>query len=706
MSQAREPSLKSSNASIRIGIDIGGTFTDLTLIDDATGELVINKTLTTPEDPSLAVEQVTRGGLDAAGLAAGGVSTVIHGTTLVANAIIERKGDRTALLTTKGFRDALEIGREQRYDMYDLYLENPRPLVPRYLRLELDERILSDGSVLIPLRSEQVEQIAAELVENEVTAVAVSLLHSYKNNAHEREVADVLARLAPDVRVSLSSDVAAELKEFQRTSTTVCNVYVQNLVDRYLGEIERRLESIGLEAALLVMLSSGGVATAETGKRYPVRILESGPAGGALAASSLGQLAGHDDLLSFDMGGTTAKLCVVEDGRPLTTPEFEVDRAYRFKKGSGLPVRVPVIDMVEIGAGGGSIARVDQLGLLRVGPESAGADPGPACYGRGGSEPTVTDADVVLGYVAPASFLGGRMQLDLEAARSAIREHVAEPLGLEVVEAAWGIHKIVNESMASAARVHLTERGKDQRSFPIFAFGGAGPVHAYGVGALLGSPSVIVPLGAGVGSTLGFLAAPLVFDFVRTSLERLDETDWTATNGLLDEMSREGVALLERSGVSREHISIERRADLRYVGQGHEVSIRLPDGPLGAGALVEIVHAFESAYAELFGRAAPELAIEALNWRVALSGPRPSLASRKLGRARPGSRAAPEGERAVYFDELGRYEETPVFDRYALRAGAEIAGPAIVEERESTVVVGPGARIKVDGRGNLVCTYG
>ncbi len=703
MSDTREtPSAR----CVRVGIDIGGTFTDLTLINDSTGELVIDKSLTTPEDPSVAVEQVARGALEAAGLAGGMVHTVIHGTTLVANAIIERKGDRTALITTKGFRDALEIGREHRYDMYDLFLENPRPLVPRYLRLEVDERILSDGSVLTPLRTEEVEAIAAELVESDVRAVAVSLLHAYKNDEHERAVAAVLARLAPDVRVSLSSDVAAELKEFQRTSTTVCNAYVQNVVDRYLGELEQRLESIGIEAALLVMLSSGGVATAEVGKRYPIRILESGPAGGALAAASLGELAGHDDLLSFDMGGTTAKLCVVEGGRPLTTPEFEVDRAYRFKRGSGLPVRIPVIDMVEIGAGGGSIARIDRLGLLRVGPDSSGADPGPACYGRGGTEPTVTDADVVLGYVDPASFLGGRMQLDIEAARSAIRERIAEPLGLDVPDAAWGIHKIVNESMAGAARVHLTERGKDQRAFPIFAFGGAGPVHAYGVGALLGSPSVIVPLGAGVGSTLGFLAAPLVFDFVRTSLERLDKTDWAGTNGLLDEMSDEGVAMLERSGVAREDISIERCADLRYVGQGHEVSVPLPDGQLGEQALPEIVYAFERVYAELYGRTAPELAIEALNWRVALSGPRPSLAGRNGAQPGLGSDAALKGHRAVYFDELGRYEHTPVYDRYALRAGAELAGPAIVEERESTAVIGPRASITVDALANLAYTYG
>ena len=706
MNTTSETPPEQPDRSVRVGIDIGGTFTDLTLIDDATGELVINKSLTTPDDPSRAVEEVARGGLEAAGLPGSAVHTVIHGTTLVANAIIERKGDRTALITTKGFRDALEIGREHRYDMYDLFLENPQPLVPRYLRLEVDERILCDGSVLTPLRTEEVEAIADELVENDVRAVAVSLLHAYKNSEHERAVAAVLARLAPDVRVSLSSEVAAELKEFQRTSTTACNVYVQNLVDRYLGELEGRLEAIGIDAALLVMLSSGGVATADTGKRYPVRILESGPAGGALAAASLGQRAGHGDLLSFDMGGTTAKLCVIEGGRPLTTPEFEVDRAYRFKKGSGLPVRIPVIDMVEIGAGGGSIAHTDQLGLLRVGPESAGADPGPACYGRGGIEPTVTDADVILGYVDPSSFLGGRMELDVDAARGAVRERLAEPLGLDVTEAAWGIHKIVNESMASAARVHLAERGKDQRSFPIFAFGGGGPVHAYGVGALLGSPSVIVPRGAGVGSTLGFLAAPLVFDFVRTSLERLDETDWGATNGLLDEMSGEGAAMLERSGVPRERIAIERSADLRYVGQGHEVSVPLPEGQLDEQALAEIVSAFERVYAELYGRAAPELSIEALNWRVALSGPRPSLAAGSGRRPAPDADSALTGEREVYFHELGRYESTRVYDRYALQPGAKLAGPAIVEENESTAVIGPGASITIDELSNLAYSYG
>ncbi|MFQ5426716.1 MAG: hydantoinase/oxoprolinase family protein, partial [Gaiellales bacterium] len=570
-----------ASRGLRLGIDIGGTFTDLTLLDDVSGEIVLNKALTTPDDPSVAVEQVASEALDQANASRERIDRVIHGTTLVANAIIERAGDRTALITTRGFRDALEIAREHRCDMYDLFLEHPRPLIPRYLRLEVDERILADGTVLRPLDTAEVEALAHELAENDVRAVAVSLLHSYRNPEHEREVGRIVRERSPATRVSLSSDISGELKEYQRTSTTACNVYVQDLVERYLSDLEQRLDGLGIQAELLVMLSSGGLATVETGRQFPVRILESGPAGGALAAAALGGRAGYGDLLSFDMGGTTAKLSVVESGRPLTTPEFEVDRAYRFKKGSGLPVRIPVIDMVEIGAGGGSIARVDRLGLLRVGPDSAGADPGPACYGRGGSQPTVTDADVVLGYVDPGSFLGGDMTLDVEAARASIVDRVGKPLGLDVAEAAWGIHKVVNESMASAARVHLTERGKDQRAFPIFAFGGAGPVHAYGVGALLGSPSVVVPIGAGVGSTLGFLTAPLVFDFVRTSLERLDAIDWDHVNAQLDQMAAEGSALLERSGVAPREVSIERAGDMRYVGQGHEGPVRLPGDRLG-----------------------------------------------------------------------------------------------------------------------------
>ncbi|HEY0876726.1 MAG TPA: hydantoinase/oxoprolinase family protein [Vicinamibacterales bacterium] len=691
---------------VRIGVDIGGTFTDLLLVNDATGEIFVGKTLTTPKDPSLAVAEETREALAATGTAAAGVQTVIHGTTLVTNAIIERKGATTALVTTKGFRDTLEIRREHRYEMYDIFIEAPKPLVPRWLRVEIDERVLHDGSVLRPLEIAQVEALARELKRKNVEAVAVSLLHAYANPAHERAIAQVFAEIAPEIETSFSSEVVPEIKEYERTSTTVCNVYVKRLIDRYLSELQRRLAALGLDGELYIMLSSGGIATVETSRRFPVRLLESGPAGGALASAHLGEMAGYPDLLSFDMGGTTAKLCIIEGGRPLTSTQFEVDRVYRFKKGSGLPVKIPVIDMIEIGAGGGSIARIDPLGLLKIGPESAGAEPGPACYGLGGAEPTVTDADLVLGYLDPTFFLGGRMSLDVEAARAAIKRRVADPLGISVSEAAWGIHRIVNENMANAARIHAVDRGKDPRAFPLVAFGGAGPVHAYGVAAILRSPAVISPLGAGVGSTIGFLTAPLAFDFVRSSVEPLATLDWTRVNALLREMEENGLALLAGSGLQPEEIVVTRSADLRYVGQGHEVRVPIPEGPLGPAAIPAIVAAFELVYRDLYGRVAEDIPIEGVNWRVAVRGPRPALNRRQRGGTPAGdARSALKGTRPVYFPEFGGFHQTDVYDRYRLGPGATFHGPAVVEERESTAVVGTSAVVSIDEHLNLVVRY-
>jgi N-methylhydantoinase A len=688
---------------VRIGVDIGGTFTDLLLVNDATGEIFVGKTLTTPEDPSIAVAQETRDALAACRTPASQVGTIVHGTTLVTNAIIERKGETTALITTRGFRDALEIRREHRYEMYDLFIEPPRTLVPRWLRLEVNERILDDGSVVQPLDGAEVERLARELSRKGIRAVAVSLLHSYRNPAHERLIADVFAEVAPEIETSFSSEVVPEIREYERTSTTVCNVYVKHLVDRYLGELQRKLGELEVDAELYIMLSSGGVATVETSRQFPIRLLESGPAGGALASAHLGVTAGYPDLLSFDMGGTTAKLCIIEAGRPLTSPQFEVDRVYRFKKGSGLPVRIPVIEMIEIGAGGGSIAHVDTLGLLKIGPESAGAVPGPACYGRAGTRPTVTDADLVLGYLAPDFFLGGRMRLDVDAARAAIEEHVAEPLGLDVTQAAWGIHRVVNENMANAARIHAVERGKDPRAFPVFAFGGAGPVHAAGVASILRSPAVIAPLGAGVGSTIGFLTAPLAFDFVRSAIEPLDALDWTNVNARYAEMEREGVALLGRSGLRRDEITVTRWADLRYVGQGHDVKVPVPPGLLGPRMVPAILNAFDTVYRQLYGRAADGVPVEAVNWRVVVRGPAPSLDLRKrAGTLTSDAAAAIKGERPVYWPQAGEYLSTPVYDRYRLGPGSVFAGPAIVEERESTLVVGPSATAAIDEYLNLV----
>ena len=685
-----------------MGVDIGGTFTDLILIDDASGELVVGKVLTTPADPSSAVADVLHDALTRANAPAEQVKHVIHGTTLVTNAIIERKGAHTALLTTAGFRDAYEIAREHRYDLYDLFLEMPAPLVPRHLRLEVDERVYADGTIARAPDAHAVARLVAELRDKGIEAIAICFVHSYANPVHEQLVGAIVGEVAPGVRVSLSSEVVPEIREYERTSTTVVNVYVQALVEKYLAELVRRLHDVQIGGELFLMLSSGGISTVETASRFPLRLLESGPAGGALASAFYGQLANVGDLLAFDMGGTTAKLCVIENGQPMTSTEFEVDRKYRFKKGSGLPVKVPVVDLIEIGAGGGSVARVDSLGLLKIGPESAGADPGPACYGRGGLEPTVTDADLLLGYLDPAFFLGGRMQLDLGAAERAVQTKIAEPLGMPATRAAWGIHQLVNEGMAGAARVHAIERGKDPRALPLFAFGGAGPGHGFGVAKILHSPRLIVPFGAGVTSTVGFLTAPLAFDFVRSFVSQLDSVDWGHVNALLADMAAQGDAILARSGVAPEDRRVTRQADVRYAGQGHEIRIDLPDGELSPASLPAITHSFEEVYRALFGRTGPDVPLEGVSWRLLSSGPRPDV---KL-RTAPGAPAADalKGQRRVYFPEWEEPRPVPVYDRYVLVAGTTLQGPAVIEERESTTIVGPGARIDVDETRNLSIT--
>jgi len=493
-----------------------------------------------------------------------------------------------------------------------------------------------------------------------------------------------------------------EIREFERTCTTTANVYVMPLMARYLDDLERKIRDLGIRGNFYMMLSSGGIATPDTVKRVPVRLVESGPAAGALAAARMAREAGEPRMLSFDMGGTTAKACVIDHGEPLVAREFEVARADRFKKGSGLPIRVPVIELIEIGAGGGSTARIDRLGLLKVGPESAGADPGPACYGLGGAEPTVTDADLVLGYLDPAFFLGGRMRLDVAAAKRAIEERVARPLGLSPTEAAWGIHRVVNENMAAAARIHGIERGKDLRAYPLFAFGGAGPVHAWAVGRILKVPRVLVPFGAGAISAWGLLVAPLAFDFVRTASQRLDGADWNQINRLFEEMEAEGRHVLTSAGIPAADITFRRTAEMRYVGQGHEVDVEVPLHALGAASLGELTTRFEAAYRVLYSRTPLGVPIEALNWRLVVMGPRPEI-SMSAADVRTQTRVDPiKTTRPAYFPEAGGYVDTPVYDRYRLVTGERFDGPAIIEERESTTVIGPRARISVDTRLNLL----
>jgi len=688
----------------RIGADIGGTFTDLVMIGDDGATFHSAKVLTTRDRPDDAVVAGTQQMLEEAGCRSGEVSQLVHGTTLFTNALIERKGARTALVTTRGFRDVIEIAREHRFDMYDLAMQRPAPLAPRPLRFEVDERILADGTVVRPVDDAEVDRIAAALAAAGVEAAAVCFINAYLNSAHEDRVAARLKQKLPGLSVTTSSELVPEIREYERTSTTLANVYVQKIAEEYLLRLQQRLAEIGMAGRLLVMQSNGGLCEAEIAARYPVRLVESGPAAGAIAAAYFGGMLGYKDLLSFDMGGTTAKACVILSGEPLIASQFEVDRRYHFKKGSGLPIRIPVVEMIEIGTGGGSIARVDSLKRLRVGPHSAGSQPGPACYGLGGTEPTVTDADLVLGYLDPAFFLGGRMRLDRAAAESAIARHVGAPLALDVREAAAAIHRMANESMASAARIHAVERACDVERLPIFAFGGAGPVHAYGVARILGSPSVIYPPSAGVMSAIGFLVAPVSFDLVRSMPGVLSSLDWTAVQKLVAEMEAEGARLVRSSGNAAD-VTFRRFADMRYQKQGFEIRVPLPDGRLDASAEDAIRARFEAVYARIYGHLVPDAPVESVSWRIVASGAVPTLRPAKTTLAAGDLRGAVKGERTIYLPDTNSFGPAPVYDRYKLPRNASFEGPAVVEEVESTVVIGGSARITVDEFANLRASF-
>jgi len=677
-------------------VDIGGTFTDLVLVRD--GRVVANaKVLTTPSDPSVAVETGISRLLEH--VEPEEVAEVVHGTTLVANALIERKGAVTALVASEGFRDTVTIRRELRYDLYDLFLEMPEPLVPRRLRFEVHERVLADGSIDVPLDLDQARALARRMVRRGVEAVAVTLLHSYRTPDHERAVARILREEAPGLAVSLSSEVSPELGEFARTSTTIANAYVLPLIDAYLEMLQKRLDGLGLRGPLRIMLSTGGggIAGVETARRFPVRLLESGPAAGAVSAGFWGSRGGRDDVLAFDMGGTTAKACLIEKGIPLVASEFEAARVYRFTKGSGMPVRVPVIDLIEIGAGGGSIAHVGPFGLPNVGPESTGAAPGPVCYGQGGTVPTVTDADLLLGYLNPEFFLGGEMRLDVEGARAAM-DRLGQELGLSVERTAAAVHRVVNENMASAARMHAIERGRDLRRCAFVATGGAGPVHAWGVARNLGIGKIVFPPSAGVASAFGMLTAAPGFELARSLPSPLDATPWPEVRRALREMIGAGRRQLTATGVPRSEVRVEVAADVRHRGQGDAITVELGDG-LGADPARQVEGAFASAYVRLYGRRPPGVGAEVMTWRVRLAGPLPRL---KVRLRRVSAGPARKGSRKVWFAETDRYVDTAVYDRYRLAPGDTFRGPAVVEERESTMVIGPGAEVRVDEVGNLV----
>jgi N-methylhydantoinase A len=682
--------------AIRIGVDIGGTFTDLVLVDTGSGSVAVEKLSTTPEAPEAAVLEGIGLLLRRLGLGVESVDNLTHGTTLVANALIERKGAHTALLTTDGFRDALEIGREGRYDLNDLGIELPRPLIPRRLRFDVGERMLADGTTYRPLDLGSLDEAIALLGREAVESVAICFLHSYANDAHETAAATRVAAALPGVFLSVSAEVSPEIREYERTSTAAANAYVGPVVARYLARLLEGLRARGLSAPLFVMLSSGGLATTEVATRFPIRMLESGPAAGAILATYLGGREDVRDMLSFDMGGTTAKACLIERGRPRTTAQVEVARVWRFKKGSGLPITVPVVDMIEIGAGGGSIARIGHLGAIEVGPESAGADPGPACYGRGGTLPTVTDADLVLGYLEPGYFLGGAMTLDVGLAREALRT-VADPLGLHVETAAWWIHRVVAENMASAARVHAAERAVDLRALPLFAFGGAGPVHAVSVARLLNSASVIVPNSAGVGSAVGFLVAPVGFELSRSRPSALSALDLDEVRQAVEEMERQVRELVVSAGVRPADVQVEYRVAARHVGQGFELEVDLPAPAQWTRALIE--DRFRTRYASLRGIVVQGVAVEVATWRVAASADLHPLESYA---GAPESAPALKGERRIFRQDLETMAPAPVYDRYRLAPGWCSQGPLVIEERECTLVVPLAAEVRVTPGGSIV----
>jgi N-methylhydantoinase A len=682
--------------SYRIGFDVGGTFTDFVLQSPA-GELTTAKRLTTYPDPS----EACLAGLDAllagAGVAWRDVTQAVHGTTLGSNVVIERKARGVGLLTTRGFRDVLLIGREKRYQVYDLQIDKPRSLIPRRLIAEVSERVLADGSVRTPLDEADARRSIRALAERGVTTLAICLLHAYINPAHERRLAALIAEEAPHVTVTLSHEVSPTFREYERTSTTAVNAYVMTAVREYLHGLAAALAKRGYGGRLFVMQSSGGVATADAMARYPVRMIESGPAAGALMAAAYGELTGHRDLIAFDMGGTTAKLALIENGRPDTTTTFELHRVHG-AAGSGLPMNIQAIDLVEIGAGGGSIAR-EQLGVVAVGPESASSMPGPACYGRGGVDPTVTDANLLLGYLNPDYFAGGSLRLDVEAAWRAITTRVAQPLGLTVEDAAWGIHAIVNTNMELATRVVSIERGRDPRDLTFIAFGGSGPVHGCRLAQALGIPRVILPAAAGVTAAIGLLAAEVKFDVARTWVRRLEALEPAALTTMYDDMAAQATAVVRDAAVATT-VTLVRSVDARYVGQGYELTVPVPQGTLDAAALGRIRAAFDEIYAARYGYANPSEPVETVTWKLAAVGGAPRVALAKASaQARDGGL---KGRRRAWFPETRGWTECAVYDRYALAPGSRVDGPAIVEERESTSVLPPGTSAAVDEYANLI----
>jgi N-methylhydantoinase A len=683
----------------RIAIDIGGTFTDGVIENAATGEVRLAKRLTTQADPGQALADVVDdllaavSQLNGSGCPADAVSEVVHGSTLVTNALIERKGARTALVATEGTADIIDIGREVRYDLYDLDIQMPKPLVKREHRFELPERIAADGVVLAAPSHAEIDAVVEKIKRSGVQSVAVSFLHACVNPENEIRMGDALRGALPGIAISLSSRVAREIREYERTTTATANAFVQPIVAKYLNELSARLRQAGIDAPLRIMVSSGGSTSADIAAEVPITTLESGPAGGVLSAANAGRAAGFDDVLAFDMGGTTAKICTVMDGAPSVVHTFEAARVRRFKKGSGLPLLIASIDLIEIGAGGGSIARISDLGLLTVGPDSAAADPGPACYGRGGENATVTDADLILGYLNAGFFLGGRMGLDASAAKTAL-QRLGDRLSLAPIEVAKGIFNIVNEAMAGAARVHIAEKAQDPRHFTMVATGGAGPVHAVEIARKLRVPRVLFPIAAGAGSCLGFLAAPLRVDRSWSKPQSLETVDWQEIDATLSELKRDAERELKSALTRPADVAWQILVEMRYVGQGANLTVSFPWRHADAAFATELDAAFRKAYETNYGGVLPSGTLEVVTWRVV------GATAQDIKRfVWPGgsvtSEAKPKAHRAIFCTQADRMTEVPVYDRYALGSGTRLRGPVILEESESTIVVPIEADVEV-----------
>lgn len=683
-----------------IGVDIGGTFTDFTVYDSRSGKIYLEKVLSTPESPQSGVLS----GIDALAKRIDGLfancSRFNHATTLVTNSIIERKGPKIALITTAGFRDVIEMRRELRYNLYELSLLFPEPIVKRSLRFGVEERMMSDGSVRVPLDEHAVRALAVELRDQGIEAVAICFLHAYRNPAHETRAAEIVREVLPNAAISLSHDVSPEPREYDRFSTTVLDAFVKPVVDTYLALLLRELRGRGIGAELEIMLSNGGSTTTDTARNYPIQLIESGPAAGVEAAIWVCKRMGIVDALSFDMGGTTAKLCVIQNSAATRARKFEAARVNRFVAGSGMPVSVPVYDLVEIGAGGGSIARVDKLGLIEVGPDSAGASPGPASYGLGGTNPTVTDADLLLGLIDPNAFLGGEMQLSTEAAESAMLNCIGTPLGLSAVEAAYGVFNIVNETMAAAARLHIAEKGSDPTKLAVIAFGGAGPLHALEVSRKLGSPRVVFPPLAGVMSSFGLLTGASAFERMRNIkrlLADLTLSELTAAVGNLEDEIWE-VLKGDRGSIEFHYV-----AEMWYRGQDYPIDVPFDRSDLVDPAFPSIAGRFRERYLQLYGRGDDEMPLELTAIRVIGKRVGDGIESVDLGAAEATGR---KGMRRVYDPQSKTFIEIPVYERSSLRTGVELAGPLCVQERETGIVIGRGDRLTVDASGALIIEIG